>query len=652
MASTKESTNQPTPPKSSDGVQRRRLLKSGTLVAALTGISTLSAVETDVAHAADNTNPLAGYIPTAEKGAASGVATLDPNSKIPPTQLPDLSSTILESISAALEDPDGILPAAFPAKAGSPRDASRVKLERKPILLVDRISPNTTWGDMTLLSVVSGSMYAVGADRTLRSSSDKGATWSRLAQGSGGKYGQDGMFFRTATAGTILATWHPDGGGAPTIRRSTNYGATFTDVVAAQLHVDYLGPTSICQDATTGYIYIAEYVHVSAALKPTWKIIRSTDNGASWSTFRTFQRDAALYPTTAVRHGHGVQWDQHGKRIFFLTGDAESASGIYRVNAAGTDVEPVLLRSSQTEVLYAATAVGIMFFPDYIAWGQDQTGDAWLLRMERTQIGQPSPRVEKIMHLQSCAWYTVRTKGDGTEWLMGVSNQHAADVAPVDNCIHLYRVADNGATCDEVAALPATSLTATNYFYPLDTPLQSNTDEYVWIGSNIYNPFESPATADPHIGQQLKVSLGWGAQSILRPDVLRRAYTGTPQTQNSSRVTLSAAGTYTFGATRVPNGARKLYVFDLGVCTVSGSGSVKTRVWNASTATAVVDAAAGAIETTAQSVLYNTANNESAPTVFVSNQLPAGSIIYFDLVEITGKATADAVGYVQFAWGY
>lgn len=124
------------------------------------------------------------------------------------------------------------LSGSYPAKVASPRDTSSVKL--KPVLLVDRVSPNTTWGDLTLLSVSNSNMYAVGADRTLRSSSNGGAVWSKLAQGGAGKYAREGLFFRISTAGTILTTWHPDGGGAPTIRGSTNYGATFTDVVTAQ----------------------------------------------------------------------------------------------------------------------------------------------------------------------------------------------------------------------------------------------------------------------------------------------------------------------------------------------------------------------------------------------------------------------------------
>ncbi|UKA74578.1 hypothetical protein [Arthrobacter sp. FW306-07-I] len=84
------------------------------------------------------------------------------------------------------------------------------------------------------------------------------------------------------------------------------------------------------------------------------------------------------------------------------------------MNASGTDLEPVLRKDSLSAVLFAATAAGIMFFPNYIAWGQDQAAAAYLLRMNRNQLGAANPAVAKIMHVQSCAWYTWRTRSDGT----------------------------------------------------------------------------------------------------------------------------------------------------------------------------------------------------------------------------------------------
>lgn len=74
------------------GFRRRGLLRLGTLVTALTGASAISALSTNAAQAAPgDKNPPTAYVPTAEKGVASGVATLDIESKIPTAQLPDLS---------------------------------------------------------------------------------------------------------------------------------------------------------------------------------------------------------------------------------------------------------------------------------------------------------------------------------------------------------------------------------------------------------------------------------------------------------------------------------------------------------------------------------------------------------------------------------
>lgn len=73
-------------------VLRRKLLQIGTLTTAFVGFSATSSIGSGGAKAtaADITTSTA-YVPTAEKGTASGVATLDTHAQIPPAQLPDLS---------------------------------------------------------------------------------------------------------------------------------------------------------------------------------------------------------------------------------------------------------------------------------------------------------------------------------------------------------------------------------------------------------------------------------------------------------------------------------------------------------------------------------------------------------------------------------
>lgn len=84
----------PSASRSDSGVERRGLLKIGTLITAFTGASAISAAGATRAQASPVDATLVdGYVPLAEKGAASGVAVLDLEGKVPLSQLPDLSGT-------------------------------------------------------------------------------------------------------------------------------------------------------------------------------------------------------------------------------------------------------------------------------------------------------------------------------------------------------------------------------------------------------------------------------------------------------------------------------------------------------------------------------------------------------------------------------
>ncbi|MFE5835300.1 hypothetical protein [Arthrobacter sp. NPDC056493] len=80
-------------PRSDSSLERRGLLRVGTLITAFTGASAISAVGATGAQAVPvDATIFDAYVPLAEKGAASGVAALDPEAKVPFSQLPDLSS--------------------------------------------------------------------------------------------------------------------------------------------------------------------------------------------------------------------------------------------------------------------------------------------------------------------------------------------------------------------------------------------------------------------------------------------------------------------------------------------------------------------------------------------------------------------------------
>lgn len=76
-------------------MKRRRLLQIGTTVSALAGTSAILTVGSEGAFAAPSDKTPSGgtYVPVAEKGSPSGVATLDGNAKILSSQLPDLYAT-------------------------------------------------------------------------------------------------------------------------------------------------------------------------------------------------------------------------------------------------------------------------------------------------------------------------------------------------------------------------------------------------------------------------------------------------------------------------------------------------------------------------------------------------------------------------------
>lgn len=105
MASDNGKKDRPAP-QNAIGLKRRGLLRLGTLVTAFTSTSAISAIGATTAHGGpgDKTSPNT-YVPLAEKGAASGVAALDVDAKIPPAQLPDLSA----SYAPVLADGKGVV---------------------------------------------------------------------------------------------------------------------------------------------------------------------------------------------------------------------------------------------------------------------------------------------------------------------------------------------------------------------------------------------------------------------------------------------------------------------------------------------------------------------------------------------------------------
>lgn len=90
-----DAKNKPSAVETNAPIERRGLLRFGSILTAFSGASAISAFGASSAQAGPgDKNPPMDYVPVAEKGAASGVATLDVESKLPTVQLPDLSATI------------------------------------------------------------------------------------------------------------------------------------------------------------------------------------------------------------------------------------------------------------------------------------------------------------------------------------------------------------------------------------------------------------------------------------------------------------------------------------------------------------------------------------------------------------------------------
>lgn len=100
-------------------LERRGILHLGTLITIFTGASAVTTLGASSAHAlpGDKNSPMA-YVPTAEKGVASGVATLDLESKIPHVQLPDLTATINDRIETSATDRNGPIATAVSNSSG------------------------------------------------------------------------------------------------------------------------------------------------------------------------------------------------------------------------------------------------------------------------------------------------------------------------------------------------------------------------------------------------------------------------------------------------------------------------------------------------------------------------------------------------------
>lgn len=109
-------------------------------------------------------------------------------------------------------------------------------------------------------------------------------------------------------------------------------------------------PISICEDAT-GTIYFGEYFKNPERLPV--RIWASHDDGESWQV-------CYEYPANAIRHVHGIRWDEAAERLWVFTGDHGSESHIATASPEFTDYQ-ILAEEGQLTRTVAGVSLGESF---------------------------------------------------------------------------------------------------------------------------------------------------------------------------------------------------------------------------------------------------------------------------------------------------
>lgn len=144
--------------------------------------------------------------------------------------------------------------------------------------------------------------------------------------------------------------------------RSTDDGATWASVKSFPLTTDSAAP--MCED-DAGNLYLGSYGSLSAGSN-SCKLYKSTDGGANWTDI------SANMPSTPARHIHGTWWDNYRKLLFVTHGDAGASSRIFVSDDRGATF------STWTA---SAQATAMAFTPNYIIYASDQSADRSISRV-------------------------------------------------------------------------------------------------------------------------------------------------------------------------------------------------------------------------------------------------------------------------------
>jgi hypothetical protein len=525
-------------------------------------------------------------------------------------------------------------------------DGQNVKNLRRPVLVVDSMFPNArvdhqiVWADEAL-----GCAYSIGADKGLRlqtwnpasASVDVGAfsTTPRSFATAAQTWAPHGLFFRTAAGALLMEQLEA---GVTTLQRSTpaSDGIAWTTVMTVPGDVIPLGPGSLVQDEVTGYLYFVQYA--SGTTLTNIDILRSTDDGVTWAVWKSMPKNNSA--TNTIRHWHGSRYDSISQRVYFTAGDQNDIAGLYRVNADGTDIEPVILNnqiSDQFGLIAPARSIDIMFFETHIDWGCDGSGGQnHIYRMARTEIGKPSPVVEQVAAIDNTSWWAQKVRNDGSMWVCSSSSEIGGGPNPDPGVAHLYAVSNNGATVDEVAAVSMEGTYGAGSLSPLAGPSGGDT---FWLRAHAYQEFPFRTNS----AFQFRARIGFGTVPFIKPRNNRPAVY-VPEPRNTV-MDLSASQARTFAHTRVPEATKTLFILNMGVKVLTGAANtVKLQVYNVTTAT-VVHELSGAYQNWRHGY---TATQENAYKYL----LTTGDQIEFRVVEAGATpAAATASAFIEFGFG-
>lgn len=495
---------------------------------------------------------------------------------------------------------------------------------RAPALTFHRVLPTghapyrVVWAD-------GDTVYAVGRDRRLRKSVDGGANWSNRGSSTIGAFGYRDCFI-VSTTGDLLALRKEGTLTRALYSTAASDGNAWTSAGTFTTNAIPLGSQSFCQDLNTGYVYFAEYYPSGTDSVPSVNVWRSTDDGRSFSVFHAFD-GAGTGGANHIRHLHSIQYDPVSERVYILAGDQEQAAGIYRVNAAGDGIEPVVTNSMMPSGYQAqATAIGLMFFDDHIAWPADVLNvPAHLWRVPRTEIGQADPQVEQMFQINADGWWTIQSSDDRSMWLFCAANE---GTAAVDSASHVYAVTDEGRTMWELGTLGTGG-----GLYGALAP----------VGPGGQRPWVSSRSFEANFSAQVEVASG-------TPDLLagiagaKRRLFDRVFTQASGLVTVPAGGSVVFGHARVPKVLSRFFAIEAGVVVSSGSGTLKVKVVQ-STGGATV----AGIDTDNSGVVAN-ADQDGAP-YYTAQSMTASEVLHFVVYESGGVNEATGTAFVSYAFG-